>query len=135
GGIWANNPVGLAVTEAISMLGKSGSELDVLSVGCTTEPPDFTQRGRGLIFWARRAVDASIVGQSFGAIGTAQHLAGHDNIFRFNPTVIPGRFSLDRPAGIAELKAFGYSEARESLRQLVPRFFEREAEPFVSLRS
>ena len=35
GGIWANNPVGLAVTEAISMLGRPGTELDVLSLGCT----------------------------------------------------------------------------------------------------
>ena len=47
GGIWANNPVGLAVTEAISMLGMNGTDLDVLSVGCTSVPPDFTQRGWG----------------------------------------------------------------------------------------
>jgi patatin-like phospholipase/acyl hydrolase len=135
GGIWANNPVGLAVTEAISMLGKAGNELDVLSLGCTGEPPDFTQRGHGWRFWALRAVEAAMQGQSFAALGTAQHLAGHDNIFRFSPVVVPGRFALDNVKGISELKALGYSEARESLRQLTPRFFSAPADPFKSIYS
>jgi hypothetical protein len=130
GGIWANNPVGLAVTEAISMLGKTGNELDVLSIGCTAEPPNFTQTGCGLKFWALRAIDAAMRGQAFGALGTAQHLAGHKNVFRFSPIVTPGRFKLDKIEGIGELKAFGHSEARESLRELKPRFFQSKAEPF-----
>ncbi|MGP0019426.1 MAG: CBASS cGAMP-activated phospholipase [Candidatus Sulfotelmatobacter sp.] len=135
GGIWANNPVGLAVVEAISMLGKEGTELDVLSIGCTAKPPDFTQRGRGLLFWARRALDAAMDGQAFGALGTAQHLAGHENVLRFNPVVMPGRFALDNVQGIRELKALGYSEARESLRQLTPKFFSSQAEEFHPLCS
>jgi hypothetical protein len=135
GGIWANNPIGLAVTEAISMLGKNGDELDVLSIGCTSEPPDFTQRGRGWKFWAFKAVEAAMQGQSFAALGTAQHLAGHNNVFRFNPVVLPGRFALDKLQGMDELKAFGYSEARESLRQLTPRFFSSQAEPFAPVYS
>jgi patatin-like phospholipase/acyl hydrolase len=133
GGIWANNPMGLAVTEAISMLGKSGNDLDVLSIGCTSVPPDFTQRGRGWRFWALRAVEAAMQGQSFAALGTAQHLAGHNSVFRFSPVVVPGRFALDGLDGISELKAFGYSEARESLRQLTPRFFSTPADPFKPL--
>lgn len=135
GGIWANNPVGLAVTEAISMLGREGSELDILSIGCTSEPPDFTQHGRGWRFWALRAVEAAMQGQSFSALGTAQHLAGHSNVFRFNPVVVPGRFALDRVQGMTELRAFGYSEARESLRHLTPRFFSGAAEPFTTVYS
>jgi uncharacterized protein len=39
GGIWANNPMGLAVTEAISMLGRSGDELDVLSIAAPASRP------------------------------------------------------------------------------------------------
>jgi patatin-like phospholipase/acyl hydrolase len=130
GGIWANNPAGLAVVEAISMLGASGDQIDVLSIGCTCDPPDFTQRGQGWRFWSLRAIEAAIQGQSFASLGTAQHLAGHENVFRYCPTVMPGRFGLDRPKGIAELKAFGYSEAREALRQLTPRFFSAKAAQF-----
>jgi patatin-like phospholipase/acyl hydrolase len=135
GGVWANNPMGLAVTEAISMLGRRGDELDVLSLGCTSEPPDFTQRGRGWRFWAFKAVEAAMQGQSFAALGTAQHLAGHSNVFRFSPVVLPGRFALDKLQGVDELKAFGYSEARESLRQLTPRFFSSAAESFAPIYS
>ena len=135
GGIWANNPVGLAVIEAISMLGKAGTDLDVLSIGCTTEPPDFMQRGFGWRFWALKAINAAMEGQSFAALGTAQHLAGHDNVFRFNPIVAPKRFALDKTKGIADLKAFGCSEARESLRLIAPRFFSSKAEHFVPILS
>jgi uncharacterized protein len=135
GGIWANNPVGLAVTEAISMLGRSGSELDILTIGCTGTPRDFSQCGSGLGFWALRAINAAMDGQSFAALGTAQHLAGHDSVLRFNPIVAPGRFALDSVRGIGELKAFGYSEARESLRQLTPRFFSAPAEQFKPVYS
>lgn len=135
GGIWANNPVGLAVTEAISMLGRTGTELDVLSIGCTCEPPDFSQRGSGWRFWALRAVDAAMQGQSFAALGTAQHLAGHSNVLRFSPTVTPGRFALDKVDGLDELKAFGYTEAREALREVMPRFLYSPAQPFTPLYS
>jgi hypothetical protein len=135
GGIWANNPAGLAVVEAISMLGASSGEIDVLSVGCTCGPPDFTQKGQGWKFWSLRAIEAAIQGQSFGSLGTAQHLAGHENVFRYCPTVMKERFGLDRPAGIPELKAFGCSEARESLRQLTPRFFAAKAAQFTPFHS
>src|SRR6266581_1339825 len=37
GGIWANNPVAVAVVEAIAVLGWDRSQIRVLSVGCTQE--------------------------------------------------------------------------------------------------
>jgi len=38
GGTWANNPVGLAVVEAVGVLNWPRESLKVLSLGCTTEP-------------------------------------------------------------------------------------------------
>ncbi len=38
GGLWANNPVGNAVVEARSWLGKSPKQVNVLSLGCTQFP-------------------------------------------------------------------------------------------------
>lgn len=59
GGTFANNPVGLAVVEAIGVLGWPREEIDVLSLGCTTEALDI-RTGRntrqGLAFWARKVV-------------------------------------------------------------------------------
>lgn len=46
GGLWANNPVGNAVVEAISWLDKPAGEIQVLSIGCTQSPMCFSPQGR-----------------------------------------------------------------------------------------
>ncbi len=38
GGLWANNPIAVAVTEALGVLRWSAEEIEVLSVGCTASP-------------------------------------------------------------------------------------------------
>ena len=38
GGVWANCPVMVAVTEALAFLGQKLEDLDVLSIGATTAP-------------------------------------------------------------------------------------------------
>lgn len=43
GGLWANNPTGMAVVEAVTMLGIDRNQIEVLSLGCTEEPHDFTK--------------------------------------------------------------------------------------------
>jgi len=40
GGIWANNPTGLAVVEALTLLNIPRTEIEVLSLGCTHEISD-----------------------------------------------------------------------------------------------
>jgi patatin-like phospholipase/acyl hydrolase len=44
GGVWANNPVGLAVIEAIGVLNWPRNSLRVLSLGCGTQPLDIGGR-------------------------------------------------------------------------------------------
>jgi len=46
GGMWANNPTGLAVVEAIGPLDWDRSEIRILSLGCTTEPLSIRLGGR-----------------------------------------------------------------------------------------
>src|SRR5439155_1476648 len=71
GGVWANNPTGLAVVEAISMLGQT-AEIRVLSLGCTENPAEYLPRLFPFGFWARQAFDASVLGQSFASLGIAK---------------------------------------------------------------
>jgi len=138
GGLWANNPVAIAVVEAVTVLGWNGNELDVLSLGCTEETIDFKRKGHGGVFWVRRAIEAAMRGQSRSSLGMALHLTGRDkgleNVLRINPPVAPGRFSLDGVKAIKELRGFGYSEARQALPQVKDRFFSTEAAPFVSAK-
>jgi uncharacterized protein len=138
GGIWANDPVALAVVEGIAVLGWNGDEIDVLSIGCTEETIDFKQRGHSGYFWIRQGIEAAMRGQSRSAQAMARHLTGRDrgleNVIRVNPPVAANRFSLDRVSGIGDLQGFAYNQARHALPDLKDRFFGAEVEPFTSMK-
>jgi hypothetical protein len=133
GGMWANNPVGFAVVEAIGVLGWKSDYLNVLSIGCTSEPLN-VGLGRkvalGKIYWGTKITDVFMTAQSSGSLGMAQLLAGHENIVRINPIVPNKRFELDGISEISYLKGLGDSEAREAIPKLRESFFDCHAEPF-----
>jgi hypothetical protein len=138
GGLWANNPVGMAVVEAIAVLEWGRADLRVLSLGCPTAPVDVgiaRRRGKGELYWARRLADVFMSGQSFGSLGTAQLLAGHGNVHRVCPSVPSGRFALDSVGEIASLQGLGSAKAREALPILRAVFFSEQAEPFEPYHS
>jgi hypothetical protein len=133
GGMWANNPVGPAVVEAIGVLGWDRGDFKVLSLGCTTEPlkatPNRAKR-LGLNYWAPRLVSVFMSGQSSGSLGTAQLLAGHGNIERISTVVPNKRFAMDAAKDIHALRGLGGSEARKALPKLTETFFQAKAEAF-----
>lgn len=99
GGVWANNPAMVGVTEAVSMFGRSLDDIRVLSVGTTTSTR--TRRSRldnaGLIRWVRspNVVEVLLNGQSTGAFTQVQHLIGVDNARRLNPPAPDELAALD----------------------------------------
>jgi predicted acylesterase/phospholipase RssA len=99
GGVWANNPAMVGVTEAVSMFGRELSELRVLSLGTTTSPRPRPTRldNAGVLRWARGpgVVEVLLRGQSVGAFAQVQHLVGVENAHRLDP-VAPEYASLDR---------------------------------------
>jgi hypothetical protein len=138
GGLFANNPVGMAVVEALGVLGWRSGELRVLSLGCGEEPLDVglaRQRNMGRLYWAPKIVSVFMSAQSSSSFGTAQLLAGHENVTRINPAVPTGRFGLDRTSEMASLRGLGETAARTALPALRPVFFGEKAEPFVPERT
>ncbi|SRR6266496_1571524 len=135
GGLWANNPVGVAVVEAIGVLGWSKENLKVLSIGCTESPFDvgiLRKRNIGW-YWATKTVDAFMAGQSSGSLGTAYTLAGHKNVVRINQTVTRRRFAMDSAKQIGELSALGKNRARNESGKIKPIFFQETAEMFSQI--
>lgn len=133
GGVWAINPVGVAVVEAVGVLEWPRESLRVLSLGCTSEPLDFglaRKVGLGLGPWAVNGVQVFLAAQSSGALGTAYTLVGHDNVVRVNPIVPRGRFGLDKLTEIPSLRGLGESEARKALPRVREMFFYGPKEPF-----
>jgi patatin-like phospholipase/acyl hydrolase len=134
GGLWANNPTGMAVVDAISMLGANREDIEVLSLGCSRVPQNFAKIGkRGRLSWAKSAIDAAMSGQSYASMGTAYQLVGHDHVERINVDVEPGRFDLDATTHLNELCGHGFEKARHALPKLRPRFFESVTVPFEPL--
>ena len=133
GGIWANNPVGYAVAEAIGALGWERTELKVLSLSCLEDI--FATRDQyskaGIAF---DAVSFFMAGQSHASLGMARILTGdpHErtSIYRICQGVPDRFFSLDGTARISALKDRALVEAREQNPILAPVFFNQPAEPF-----
>ena len=132
GGLWANNPVGNAVVEALSWLDQRPADLQVLSIGCTQFPASFCNL-KGGKDWALQAIEVAVRGQSAGSLGIGYSLVGHDRVVRVNPMAPPHKFELDKASGIDQLVAYAYLEARKASSELVQHFFTAEAEQFIPI--
>ena len=133
GGIWANNPIAVAVVEAIGLLDWSASDLYVLSLGCLNQAYSVPKAG-GLGTLATKLVSLFMSGQSHGAMGMAKLLTGHEYdreaIFRVNHTIPTGKYSMDSVDALKDLKGLGSTYAREEMPRLQPVFFDTPATPF-----
>lgn len=99
GGVWANNPMMLAIIEAYCTLGVPMTSIAALSIG-TSDP--MTQRRHrldwgGILPWAigNAAIDIIMRGQSLAATNHSRFLLGNDRFERVNPGVAAGEFTLD----------------------------------------
>ena len=98
GGIWANNPAMVALTEAVGPLSIPLEQIRIFSLGTTI---DVRQRRRrldhgGLLPWAGDAVEVLMRAQSESAAKQVRHFVGKDDVFRLNPTVPTGALALDK---------------------------------------
>ncbi len=137
GGIWANNPTGLAVVEAVGILGWPGHDLRVLSLGCTDDTWTFVADpglvGMGLM--GRNLINLFLQGQSNASLGVANILTGHPHsgtrVWRYSPKVPAGTFSMDRTSQIERLAGLGAVEARGALPHLRKEFLTTARERFT----
>lgn len=134
GGMWANNPTGVAVVEAIGLLRWPAEDVHVLSLGCTSETLNLgsDSLNRGLLYWGPRVVSVFLAAQSKGSMGTAYTLlGGHERVQRISPTTASGRFAVDRVSDLDALKGLGFEIARTWIPRLQSAgFFDSRAEPF-----
>mgnify|MGYP006429794123 CR=1 FL=1 len=136
GGIWANNPIAIAVTEAISILNWSPQTIYVLSLGCLDEKYALP-KAPGISTLGKKLVSLFMDGQSHGAMGIAKLLTGHEHhrnaIHRINPSVPANRYSMDGVNLIKELNGMGFSHARKQFPLLRSTFFDSIASTFEPL--
>ena len=96
GGVWANNPIMLAVVEAMVAYNMPRERIKVLSIGCGDDPFYVSQRMAigGLWQW-RKIIGAAMRAQSLAATNQARLLLGPQNVVRVEPAVSAAPIELD----------------------------------------
>ena len=134
GGIWANNPIAIAVIEAITMLGWPPESLQILSLGCLEETYTIP-KWAGLGTLGSKIVKLFMDGQSRGAMGMAKLLTGDEHnrtaIYRINHTVPYNEYKMDDIRLIQDLKGLGHTKVRDRQPILEPIFFDQPAGIFT----
>jgi hypothetical protein len=134
GSMWARNPLGLAVIEAIGILDWKRDDIKVLSLGCTSTHLNVSWQKRislGASYWGARIADVFMKAQSSSAIATAHTLIGSRNVHRISPDMSDYHFTLDGIQHMPLLASLGRDEALRRLPELYADFFTAKAPPFV----
>ncbi|MCW5726245.1 CBASS cGAMP-activated phospholipase [Parvibaculum sp.] len=133
GGVWANNPTMLAVTEALICFDIDRAQIDVLSLGCGNEPYVISKRQislGGLWHW-RNIIEASMRLQSLAATNQARLMLGPPSVVRIDAPAFVPKISLDdwrrsvselQPAATKALQENGERIAEMFLGEPVPAY-------------
>jgi patatin-like phospholipase/acyl hydrolase len=128
GGVWANCPVMVAVTEALSLFRRRIDEIYVLSIG-TTSIPAFVQRDQrkgGLLQWALPAPTLLMHAAKLGAIEGARKLC--KELIRIDEVVDRKRFPMDGVRAVDDLAQIGRNSGRQAWNKVEPIFFSTHKE-------
>lgn len=131
GGVWANNPVMLAVAEALGYLERDQKSIAALRLGTTEEviAVDRIRAIGGKLLMAAPIIEYMMRGQSQSASGMVAHLLSKTRYHEVNPKVAQGDFALDKLS--KDLIALADAEWRHQSSELMDKdFFEHLAEPF-----
>ena len=133
GGVWANNPTLVALTEAVGTLDVPLETIHICSIGTSDAVNhrwDRLNKG-GIIAWGRgnSAVDVIMRGQSIGVHNQVKFLVGSDHIERLDPKVAADEFSLDGIRKADDLIA----KAAHHSRVFMPTFKDRFADHIASV--
>ncbi len=134
GGVWANNPVLVAVTECIQYCGWNRNETSVLSISGVRDviEESYWQRLTGL---PSALLDSQVKGSIAGAktlLGNVERPSKpHGSVIDFATNVPTGTFAMDDSRSVDDLlgKADGVFRSRSE--QIIEAFFSKPADPFL----
>lgn len=136
GGVWANNPVMVALVDALTCNMIERDQIDILSIGCgdTEILMSDSQIGRGGLWHWREIVSSAMHLTSQNALGQAGLLIGRDRLIRLNAPPLPGgAIGLDDVVRAkSELPGIAKCLAKQHAPLIEARFFANKAEPYES---
>jgi patatin-like phospholipase/acyl hydrolase len=134
GGVWANNPIMIALIDALTCYELGRSQIDILSLGCGESEIYITEkqvRLGGVWHW-KEIISAAMHLASQNAMGQAGLLIGRDRLVRIDAPPKPGAaIGLDDvEQSVAELPRLAVELADQFDAVVAERFLRRPAEPF-----
>ena len=97
GGVWANNPIMLAVIEALICFDIGTDQIDVLSIGCGDERyvVSNAEINKGGLWHWRKILSAAMRLQSLAAVNQARLLLGPQHVVRIEPPTFQAPIRMD----------------------------------------
>jgi uncharacterized protein len=133
GGVWANNPVMLAVIEALTCFTVDPTQIDVLTIGCGDDPYVISSRQirlGGLFFW-KDAIFAAMRLQSLAATNQARLLLGPPNVIRIDAPTNERKIAMDDwKRSVAELIPVAHANVDGSGDAIAAKFLAMPAEAY-----
>lgn len=130
GGIWANNPIMNALTDALSCYDLDRRQIRILSLGCGETSFKVTPRRSkgGMIHW-KDVIFAAMRAQSRNALGQAYLLVGKDQVLRLDAPESTNPIDLDDYKRACDnLPPMARSLVEASGRNISDQFFSNAAE-------
>lgn len=130
GGIWANNPTMVALSEALGYLEQKQQDVALLSIGTTEDITscNFLQYHGGILSWSAKVIKYLMHGQSISANNQAYHILGNDRFLRIDP-VIGKKYAMDKIYD--ELIGIGQTEGRIKINEIDEIFLQHKASKFI----
>jgi uncharacterized protein len=136
GGVWANNPVMIALTEALTSFSLDRAQLRILSIGCGDNPYSVTgsKISRGGMWYWRDIINGAMRLQSQNALGQVGLLIGPERLVRVDvPKEVPKIELDDWRNAITLLPAPAVAAARSIGDRIASMFLTESAEPYVPI--
>lgn len=137
GGLYANNPIMVALADTLSCFSVPRERIRILSLGCGVGEfvVDRERKRGGAIAW-RRVIDAAMQLQSLDARGQAGLLIGAEHILRIEPHVAGEAIELDDwKRAVRELVPAAENATNELGETVAEMFLTDEAEPYEPCRA
>jgi predicted acylesterase/phospholipase RssA len=134
GGVWANNPIMLAVIEALICFQITADQIDVLSLSCGEDPyvvSNLQEKFGGKLFWGD-SIFAAMRLQSLAATNQARLLLGPPAVLRLQPRRQDPPIELDDWRRAVELLPEDALAAVETeANRIRQSFFLEPADPYM----
>ena len=134
GGLWANNPILVAVTEALSCFDILPSQIQVLSIGTGNKPFDISlKKARGGWFQWKYALTGAMHLSTENAASQVSLFIGDENVIRIEPEKQIAAIELDdwleAKAHMPDAAEISFGEARSAIEP----FFVDAVEPRIRM--